>query len=78
MSEAGSLALRLKGNDPDCRGILAEDKSRGVVVISTPVASCSLVLSDLVGGVMAAVGVAKEGERFGRFRLTGDTVMLLC
>ena len=47
MSEAGSLALRLKGNDPDSRGIQPEEKSRGVVVISTQVASCSLVLTDL-------------------------------
>ena len=58
MSEAGSLFLRLKGNDPDCRGMLAEDNSRGVVVISTSVASCSLVMSGLVGGVMAVVGMA--------------------
>ena len=65
MSEAGSLLLRLEGNDPDCRGMLAEDKSWGVVVISTSVASGSLAVSDLVGGVMAVVGVAAEGERWG-------------
>ena len=77
-SEAGSLVLRLEGNVPDCRGMLAEDKSRGVVLISTSVASCSLAVSDLVGGVMAVVGVAAEGERWGGCKLTGDTVMLLC
>ena len=60
MSEAGSLALQLRDNDPECRGILPEDKSRGGVVILTPVASCSLVLSDLVGGALAVVSVAKE------------------
>ena len=51
MSEAGSLLLRLEGNDPDCHGMLAEDKSRGVVIISIAVASCSLAVSDLVGEV---------------------------
>ena len=41
------------------RDAVAEDKSPGVVVISTSVASCSLAVSDLVGGVMAVVvGVA--------------------
>ena len=78
MSEAGSLALRLEGNDPDCRGMLAEDKSRGVVVISTSVASCSLVMSDQVGGVMAVVGVATEGERYGECRLTARTRLCCC
>ena len=79
MSEAGSLLLRQKDNGPDCRGMLhGKDKSRGVVVISTSVASCLLVMSDLVGGVMAVVGVAAEGERYGECKLTEDAVMLLC
>ena len=62
MSDAGSLQLRLEGHDPEC---LAEDKSQGVVVISTAVASCLLTVSDLVGGVMVVVGVAAGGERCG-------------
>ena len=41
------------------------------------VATCSMRLSDVVGGVLAVVAVAEEGERFGECRLTENSVMLL-
>ena len=77
-SEGGSMALRLRDNAPDGRGILPDDKSRGVVAATTAIATCSVVLSDMVGGALAVVAVAKEGEYFGEYRLTEHTVMLLC
>ena len=35
-------------------------------------------MSDLIGGVMVVVDVAKAGERFGELKLVYDAVMLLC
>ena len=72
------MLFRLEDHDPECRGMLAEDKSQGVVVISTAVASNSLAVSDLVGGVMVVVGVAAKGERWGGCKLTNDAILLLC
>ena len=72
------MALRLRDNAPDGRGILPDDKSRGVVVATTAIATWSVILSDMVGGALAVVAVAKEGEYFGEYRLPEHTLMLLC